>query len=101
MPWIPAGINNQIEEFWYTAQLALLTGHGLVLPAVAENVTWDDPSMHRSEGLQWSRGSGAWRAMGRDTQIEASISCGGWGYRKGSGLIMGHRGGRCLGQWSY
>jgi len=42
-----SGINNQLEEFWYGTQLALLIGRGVVLPAVAENVTWDDPSMHR------------------------------------------------------
>eukprot|EP00668_Euglena_longa_P012040 GGOE01014465.1.p1 GENE.GGOE01014465.1~~GGOE01014465.1.p1 ORF type:complete len:520 (-),score=110.18 GGOE01014465.1:171-1730(-) len=42
-----SGINNQIEEFWYATQLALLIGRGVVLPAVAENVTWDDPTMSR------------------------------------------------------
>jgi hypothetical protein len=42
-----SGINNQLEEVWYGMQLALLIGRGIVLPHVAENVTWDDPEMSR------------------------------------------------------
>lgn len=55
-PTPPAGINNQIEEFWYATQLALLIGRGVVLPAVAENVTWDDPTMSRSPAVLGATG---------------------------------------------
>eukprot|EP01006_Ploeotia_vitrea_P026656 TRINITY_DN59625_c0_g1_i1.p1 TRINITY_DN59625_c0_g1~~TRINITY_DN59625_c0_g1_i1.p1 ORF type:complete len:464 (-),score=25.34 TRINITY_DN59625_c0_g1_i1:226-1617(-) len=35
-----SGINNQLEEFWYAFQLAINMGRGLVLPMIAEHVTW-------------------------------------------------------------
>eukprot|EP00667_Euglena_gracilis_P023455 EG_transcript_26468 len=42
-----SGLNNQIEELWYAMQLAAFLGRGIVVPMVAENVTWDDEAMTR------------------------------------------------------
>jgi hypothetical protein len=46
-PRYGAGINNQLEEFWYALQLALLIGRGLVLPMIGESITWYKPNLDR------------------------------------------------------
>eukprot|EP01012_Entosiphon_sulcatum_P016664 TRINITY_DN21589_c0_g1_i1.p1 TRINITY_DN21589_c0_g1~~TRINITY_DN21589_c0_g1_i1.p1 ORF type:complete len:446 (+),score=39.53 TRINITY_DN21589_c0_g1_i1:31-1368(+) len=42
-----SGINNQLEELWYAMHLARLLGRGLVLPMIAESVTWYHIEMDR------------------------------------------------------